>query len=416
MGHIQGYPPAARGRNWSSPSLVGVAGLSVLSVCLAANAAISGDVELLRMVAIQHDANREGIVTWQGAATIYEKILGSDSKTREIQSVASFVYDRTLDATRWNWTVNNDTLAEKEEGVYSLPVISNGMTKGPAYYAFGLVSPEKDKRPYFLRIFPRADSTKAMHGYALDPMWYLSRAGEDIATRLNWIHKHADQWSIWEVKRNGDSVIVEYDDGEVLNRYEFDMSKGGNLTSFLATEPGRRGQWQYDYVQTDGIWIPQGVVRTKHRISDGVMVEVQRREVQWTENRINEPVDPSEFALAKLGVRPGDIVTDRRLGIEYGYMGTIYGGEDELPEKLFDESPGGSDASIPPPVAPRDPSNVTDSPRLDTHPHEHRESAVKVSDEDHSDIHWYLLVALGVLMLGIAAVVLLRKRIRRQTS
>ena len=39
--------------------------------------------------------------------------------------------------------------------------------------------------------------------------------------------------------------------------------------------------------------------------------------IQWVESDVNEPIDSTEFTLASLGLRPGDVVSDNREGIEY---------------------------------------------------------------------------------------------------
>jgi len=126
------------------------------------------------------------------------------------------------------------------------------------------------------------------------------------------------------VTEKGDLVTVEarFDvrGTSAVNRYVFDLGKGGAQVSYYAKSSGEE-KWDYQYEQKGGIWVPKSVSWARSYRQDGMEMRL-KREVSFTVNRVNEPVDREAFSLVKLGLKPNDWIRDRVSDLSFRYMET----------------------------------------------------------------------------------------------
>ena len=134
-----------------------------------------------------------------------------------------------------------------------------------------------------------------------------------------------------EIRREGNLVILEYPKGKW--RYVFDVSKGCNLVRFETRDPSRGyvGDWKVDYQHVGGAFVPARMVWRREGKKKGEK-DVSLTEVEFPENLVNVPLDPSEFELDALGVKPGALVMDQRTGLSYTHKDARQPADSDLGE------------------------------------------------------------------------------------
>jgi hypothetical protein len=119
-----------------------------------------------------------------------------------------------------------------------------------------------------------------------------------------------------------------------LNRYTIDLAKGGMLQSYEGevrddkSRVASRESWTWKLSKVAGIWLPDEVTYEKADYQDspsgrgrfrGPLASSAIRGLKWKESRVNERVDPSDFSLASLGMKPGDVISDTTTDVMYEY-------------------------------------------------------------------------------------------------
>jgi hypothetical protein len=336
--------------NWSKFPIT-----ALLLVCLAfdrpALAADNEDVELIRFLAAQHKANKDQISTWKGKALVYDVVRWGDSNKNELKSSVVFALDTTQDLSRWNWTTEEQVIHEEGRLPWRLPKsINNGMIKDGGFYRFRIHDAGKEEPHHVLAIHDPTKEARSFLVNDFDPTWFLTNFGEEMSDRLmaiyGWATDPKEMPGFKYVLRREKSVItleLPWDRG--INRYVFDLSKGGNLVSYYGQDSKVTEEWSYTYKQIVGIWVLDGLDhKNTQRFGNSNVIRTLTRRIEFVENYANLPLDDAEFSLDKLGVTPGDIVKDERAGLLYRYMST---GADEGLEDLLDLEMGATDLADP---------------------------------------------------------------------
>jgi|GEM_PF-3951774 len=133
------------------------------------------------------------------------------------------------------------------------------------------------------------------------------------------------------VTKEGDLVHVKLTSnafgGKHFNLYTFDLSKGGNLVGYAAESRGgeafgrklnSRHQVRIQYISVDDVFVPTEWSRWRSDLNSPEE-SPRGRVITIDIQAVNEPVDPTEFTVAGLGLRPGDKVVDEIRGIDYIY-------------------------------------------------------------------------------------------------
>jgi len=304
-----------------------VVGLACASIALlgqpvSALAAVHGDAELLRAVAMQNKANNEAILTWKGNVIIHDSAKRTDGYDREVERKASFAFGRVEDAVRWcmdtsvvRCIVEGKSVPDPEAGYYG------GMLKDDRYYNYKIYEKEKPYKWHHLVIFDKKRATGEMFALNFDPTYFLKHHGADIPERLMFLYKEANNPKLhdWSVTRDGNLVTVETRPDGNVNRYVFDLSKGGSMVSYYGKDAKDEEKWTYDFEKKGEVWVLKAVDQThEYAMSAGVKVSSRKR-VEWIDNIVNESLDPDEFTFDKLGVKPGDLVHDTLSGVVFRY-------------------------------------------------------------------------------------------------
>ena len=284
---------------------------------------LEGDKELLKEVLAARAGNIGGIKTWRGRAVVYATQTDSAGvKMYEIDRGSDFILDAEAQKVLWR---------------HDDPSMHAILRSGDIYYDLLPRHEYTGEQPEFKGkvVGGNLDITEASDGRSLrlesyDPMHYLSRiggAGLNIDEMLTKAYNNAgnERSSSIKVSKNDNLVIVEKSFSTVLRRTVFDLSKGGNVVEYHSeNSPDDIRDKKWTYEETGGVWIlrkyDSSDVYKMNSPEDGtkkLYTTIDR--VEFFDNAVNAPVDPSEFSLESLGVEEGYSVTDRANGIRYKY-------------------------------------------------------------------------------------------------
>lgn len=302
-------------------------------------AVFRGDVELLRTVAMQNKANNEAIVTWKGEAVIHDVDTMTDGYHREIERTVSFAYGRVEGSVRWNMEIRGIRCFIGGKDVSDLEIGSySGMFKDKRFYRYRIPQREKHHKWHHLVIFDRKVARGQELSRNFDPTYFLKDHGENVADRLMGLYKLAKRSKLkkWSISRKGDLVTLEARFGKGngnINRYVFDISKGGSMVSYYGKDSTNEENWAYGFEKMDGVWVLKQLDR-RHTYKNKHGVKVTRtKKIKWKKNIINKPLDANEFSLGRLGIKPGDWVHDTLAKVNFRYREAA-AGEKALPGEI----------------------------------------------------------------------------------
>ena len=314
-----------------------------------------GDAELLRTVSQEHRSNIERIRTWSG--TIRESmdsaipVQGNDPFVIHSKAIIEFACDRPRKSFRSNYLCMDRTTEGELEGVDSdnQPVRPGMgvMVVDDCYYRCsydagidwlpaqkgasderGTASRVPLTRVAVIRPAGERRKPEAL-GNEIDPFYWFTYRGKDtgecFGVYSGWAEEKADFSSRVTVGHERDRVTLRIGDSNGHNRYVADLQQGANLVEYDAADStGTRENWKYEYESVSGIWVPKQVRLEIHGPDGSHYV----RTLSWEKNVVNEPVEETEFALTKLGLRRGDKVQDERTGEDYVVQGHEYPASD----------------------------------------------------------------------------------------
>ncbi len=287
-----------------------------------AEAQIRGDVELLKLAASGHQANKERIRTWSGSVQLTDTNIEEGGPKLHKISHVEYAYDCIRKAMRWNRHYKEFVRTEAN-GTVTHPSFKStcGMLKEGALYR--LLDLSKGIEDNKTRPTVTVSSERPILGPTsedFDPMYWFTDHGQPLEDRFIFLYKNSKDKGLnhWQVTRHDNRVIVEYVEGndgrdKLMNRYEVDLSQGCNLVAYDASEPSVTEKWRLSFTSAAGVWVPS-------RISyECVHVNRSRvaREMEWVENVVNEPLSSTVFELETLGVTKGDRLYDTRINSEH---------------------------------------------------------------------------------------------------
>jgi len=297
----------------------------IISCVLPARAGSQGDIELLRLVATAHQANRARIRTWQGRAQI--EVINADANgviMRDRQTV-DFLCDRSRGVTRWKWA-HDERYVRKGLEIEGRPVpdtllesFSAMTTRGGFYRYAPAITTREGQKLNTIVIWPPEKARKGSYSDCFDPMWYLTghmtKCLDDLVDRLAFLYRRVKNEGISDIitMRQGDLVNLQMGDEALLNRHTFDLSKGGNVVKYYTRSDYGTELREWTYEQIDGVWVPKTFMFSHNVKSPGTYGETSRtRSVTFNDNILNRSIPVSQFSFEALGYQDGEQVTDQR--------------------------------------------------------------------------------------------------------
>ena len=312
-----------------------------------------GDIELLRLVATAHQANRAGIDTWQGHADIESTLADATGPILRDRFLVDFLSDCRREVTRWTWTHDERYVREGLE-LNGEPVsktvsepISAMTTRMGFYRRAPSITTREGERLCTLVIWPPGRARRSSYSECFNPMWYLTghmtKLTDDFIGRLVFLYRRVvnDGAPYIKATRDGDLVILEIDNGTVLNRHTFDLARGGNVVKYFGQGQNGTERREWTYEQKGSVWIPKTFMFNYKTVSPDLLGNTNRTwKVTFVENLVNDPILVSEFSLNALGYKSSEQVTDRR-----EYQAPIYENTRTWDERIIRES-----KALPPPA------------------------------------------------------------------
>jgi hypothetical protein len=285
--------------------------------------------EIARQTALLHEvadlwaANLDKIETWQGKAAITRVSVNrdGDGKRHEQSASAEFILDRTSDQLLWTRT-EGETVVSLEDKSWREPSVSefaSGLLTATTLTRFPL-SPLKEnrakKQPAHALSRPREEERLSYY-HDFDPVWYLSYGGEHAAKRMRFLATILGRaGSNWHVVKFGETVIVEFDNGDLINRYTFRLDWGGMPASYegISAEGSDVVKWKFERQRE--VWLPTEWTELSNKLPaarDGEpqAPKVRSLEVKFVRNQVNEKLAVDAFDLRHLGLEQGDLICDR---------------------------------------------------------------------------------------------------------
>jgi hypothetical protein len=293
-----------------------------------ATAQLRGDRDLLRLVAVQHRANREAILTWQGEIEATYRVTGPfEGKDWDLTTVTRIVFacDRAANKSMFFATQNEEKGTKQGKPIQDSRRLVWGGIRTPD--GFQEVLPwnmdgkeGQPKRPMLMLQPLSADRPGDFAPHA-DPLWYLTLQGMDVHERLMWFYDAPPSVTRHlQVSRTGNEVRLEIgnvlDKRETSNTHVFDLDQGGNVVQDNGSGDVVHCTRSYSHERVAGVWVPKTAVIKNRNLKTGRMHE---RTMTWLKNVVNESVSDDAFSPERLAIRGGDLVRDVRSGTEYRY-------------------------------------------------------------------------------------------------
>jgi hypothetical protein len=199
------------------------------------------------------------------------------------------------------------------------------MLRNEILYRFGPFDPVRKDIPYTLNIDSTDGFVAVNTSDDFDPRVCLTHptgtSGRSMIALLNMYYDNSDHPEInAKVTREGDKVILHVDgSGAIIMHLECDLAQGCAPVSYSITAPTIGLTYSYEYEQISGVFVPKRFTYKHETHEEGAKAKSQVRDMVFTRNSINEPIPESEFSFESLGVRPGDRVSDRFIGVTYAY-------------------------------------------------------------------------------------------------
>ncbi|OHB75054.1 MAG: hypothetical protein A2Z25_12410 [Planctomycetes bacterium RBG_16_55_9] len=194
---------------WTRP-VIFVISAAILINAQECSGAIKGDIELLRLVATAHQANRAAIDTWQGHANIESTLADANGIILQDTFSVDFLSDCRREVTRWTWTQDERHVREgfAIDGQPISKTVSepfSAMTTRAGYYRHApRITTREGERLHTLVILPPERARRSSYSDSFNPMWYLTghitKGTDDLVQRLVFLYRR--------VKNDGATDII----------------------------------------------------------------------------------------------------------------------------------------------------------------------------------------------------------------
>ena len=314
---------------------------------------IEGDIETLRQVSAAHQSNRQRLQTWRGIAHVDHREQDAsqppgDSRTAAMKiGTVSFVQTQFKLRSHWTDEVVKYPTQEANPAAGDKLRFYNQMRLNDGLYRYRGTSGSAGSAQ--LVIFPSSDPPSYED---LDAMGLLQKdfQGQDYETLLNHICTEVSRAAAGSNDDSQDTRITITRTGDVVelqlaadrtgmsslrDTLRFDLARGGNLVGREHGGTTATVRIAFVYEDRDGVWIPTNYEENRIRQSGNLPAVTALKTIAFVTEEVNQPIPDSEFTLTSLGVKPGDIVTDRRQGessLSFRYTGRRNG----LPEAELD--------------------------------------------------------------------------------
>jgi hypothetical protein len=286
---------------------------------------LEGDRELLKQTAVCAKQNVETILTWQGDAKRvihYKGTQGGNVVDFQRFCDISFAYDRVAKKLMFSLTQTRETGVRDGRPYEDHERVRWGGIRSPEGFSESMLwYPDRQSgpqsRPVFL-LLPHNKEVKSVHSRHFDPLLYLKVDRFDVHDRLMAYYEAAPTLKFDRaLVRSGSRIILTFKLPGLFTHYEFDLDQGGMPVRVENAGDASTVKLTCKCEQVGaGTWLPRHahVHYANHQTK-----EIQELTTDWTRHTLNETIPPSAFQPEAIGIGHGDVVRDRRTGVEYLY-------------------------------------------------------------------------------------------------
>lgn len=291
-------------------------------VCPTAHAQITGDLELLKMLAEGIEFNVQSVLSWVGTATVSDMRTVEKSLRPESTASVTFAYDAVENRSRWSF----DAVGAGGESDASARYVSGQILMNGEHYRFGPNYLHTADEPWTVYLDAIEGGRTEPLANEFDPLSFVRCVRSETIQkflRQNYEELKDDPDFIGEdqlnIETDGSNIDVVFRFGKSVNQYTFDTAYGCNLTEFLAKSPGVEERWTFVYEMNSGVAVPeQWCYENVRNDADSTWTQF-KRQVDIETITLNEPVSDEEFSLSKIGLRDGDFVQDNLRSVSYRF-------------------------------------------------------------------------------------------------
>jgi len=277
-----------------------------------------GDKELLKLVAVGHEANLSSLRTWRAQVETVFK----DGESVTVRRESDFQFDRSAGAIRFD-----TTWYEKEKIFQDKDIVTYDMwatMRIPLFRKGEMLVPQDLPRGHNVVHV----TNKHVESADIDPMRYFRNGEEDLEDTLNFYYESWDMvdWTPYaqeplSVKRDGNIVTLRVEMSHDFNQYEFDLSKGCNLVRYSSGTGKESYERTIEWEEINRVFVPAHIQVVVYHYDGDEETLYKSREMTFSNNKVNEPIDSKVFTPEDLVLSQGDVIFDYRNNIKKVYTG-----------------------------------------------------------------------------------------------
>jgi hypothetical protein len=299
---------------------------------LKAQSPLVGDLGLLSRVADAIDKNYRNLATWSGTAEVsVSQSYGPSDVSYQCVANIEFVSDVQRSRSRWTYTLSKETIRTDK----TIPFKSSGMLSDGKTYRLSPF-PTEDARPTGLILLVSGEvpnTAKPMQTWHDDfhpRAFFIDTVPETTGGTPQMLRGFKEEATDPKflggtISEDGDLIVLELKAGSDVNRYEFSKRFGYNLVKRYMAGPEVDRTETVEYNSYNGVYVPSKFLSVQSNKQSSGAVETFRNETNFSKCLVNAPIAKDEFSVGRLGVRVGDTVSDKVLGLNYTFNAATNG-------------------------------------------------------------------------------------------
>lgn len=313
-----------------------------------------GRIDTLLDVREKYIHNRDLLKTWQGTMRLSETIEdAADNHESEYRFDVLFHVDveNRLYSSEATCTMSRDVAnGNSRDGFYDGARVGELWLQG-SFVNLGPILPGTSQSPA-ATINPGLAFDLGWSSYTQHPLSYNRILNDPIDVRLSAaVEAWKKDWCLSSVRRDEFIVtLVERSRGvpNSENTAVFDLSRGGNLTSFQGRDAVVDEDWTISYARINSVWVPEALAITSWNRKTN---RRKKRQIDWITQKVNEQLPSGVFSLDGIHTPPGTLVTDLGANKRYEFRAS------EVPKRR---------PEVDPPVLPLKPVPVESSNTIES--------------------------------------------------
>lgn len=277
-------------------------------------------LQILNDIAIQHVANRERIVTWEGKVEVLDRYV-RPNETQSATCEVEYALNRADDIYRWTFRQLQVTLTVDGKQVTDVRRYQvGGIRTKEGVTRLDWFDPAKGETvgKQILGIQPPGYFHPGPGSLDFDPMYFFQEGSRSLESTFKQCYDMSEIKVPYRTTTQDGSRVTYANTGNSVNQFTVDLAQGSNLVEALYSESNAQGELIQEikvnttYTKSAEICVPSTVVYASRRPKDGTEFI---RKFKWTSQTVNGELAHDAFSLATIGAKDGALVSDMRSGL-----------------------------------------------------------------------------------------------------